>query len=558
MDSNLSRRDFIKVSAGTALVTGLPNASAKTQYPATAVDANDRAVEKGIDAQVLDKNHPFYGGIPDHRELYQARTAGYFVQHAVAAYCCEASRYKGSEGVLKRIQLAQTFLENSQSRDGNIDLLSTNFNSPPDTGFVVHTVANAANVARLNGQDELSHLFKAFLLAAGDGMAKGGIHTPNHRWVVSAALAQINELFPNQRYIKRIDQWLAEKVDIDEEGQYTERSTGGYNAVCDYAFITLAHKLNREELFEPVRKNLNAMAYLIHPNGEVVTEFSNRQDRNTQATMERYWFSLRYMAIKDNNGLYASMLKPHEPHAMDLPELMEYQELSKALPTPTPIPQEYDIDLPNSGITRMRRAKTSATLIHRGNSRWISMHHGNAIINGVRFASAFFGKGQFIPKKFQREGDELCFYQSLEGRYYQPFTDAKDLPVEQRDVGKRRGRRKVSEVCTMEYEGRVRPTERGFSLTIKATGTKGVPLAVEINLRSDTHLSGVEDLGDGRYLLKEGMAEYKVGNDVIKIGPGKADHRYVQIRGAEEKLSGPSVYLTGYTPFETTLEIEVS
>jgi len=457
-----------------------------------------------------------------------------------------------------RLRLALAFLEREQSRDGNIDLLTCNFNSPPDTGFVVHKVANAAKLARLNGADDIARLFDPFLKGAGRGMAKGGVHTPNHRWVVSAALAQINELYPNKRFVERIDAWLAEGIDIDDEGQFTERSTGGYNATCDQAFVVLAHKLDRPELLEPVRKNLDAMAYLLHPNGEVVTEVSNRQDRNTRATMERYWFPLRYMAIKDGNGLYASMLDPLEPHAMDLPLLMEYPELTAPLPVHTPIPDNYVLDLPRSGITRIRRGRMSATVIHRRNSRWISVHHGEAVINAIRFASAFFGEGNFRPVKFERKGDELCFYQSLKEGYYQPISDPEQLPVTQEGYGIKRGRRDVSEVCTMRYEGRVRETERGLAVAIRATGTAGVPLAVEINLRTDANLSGTEPLGNGCHLLRAGMAKYTAGKDTIVFGPGIAAHRYVQIRGAEAKLSGPSVYLTAYTPFETTLEIHMA
>lgn len=557
MAGELSRREFFLVGAGAAAASSLRAAEALAELPRGVVEANDNAVAKGMSAQALNTAHPFRGGIPDSRELYHARTVGRFTQQAVAAYCCSDSRYFEDANVAERIQFALTFLENTQSSDGNIDLLTTNFNSPPDTGFVVHFVASAAHIAGMNGAHALARRFRPFLTAAGDGMAKGGIHTPNHRWVVSAALAQINELYPDKRLVKRIDAWLAEGIDIDDEGQFTERSTGGYNATCDNAFVVLAHTLNRPELLDPVRKNLNAMAYLLHPNGEVVTEFSNRQDRNTHATMDRYWFPLRYMAIKDSNGLYTSMVEPHEPQRMDLPLLMEYPELTGPLPARSPIPENYALDLPRSGITRIRRGKTSTTIIHRGNSRWISTRHGDAVINGIRFASAFFGKGQFRPARFEREGDELCFYQSLEGRYYQPFSDPKQLPVLQGEYGVKRRQRDVSEVCTMNYEGRIRETERGLALTIRATGTENVPLAVEINLRSDADLSGTEALGDGRHLLRQGMATYKVGDDVIQFGPGTAAHRYVQIRGAEEKLSGPSVYLTGYTPFETTLEIQM-
>jgi len=110
----------------------------------------------------------------------------------------------------------------------------------------------------------------------------------------------------------------------------------------------------------------------------------------------------------------------------------------------------------------------------------------------------------------------------------------------------------------MEYEGTVSETPSGIAVQIRAAGTRGVPIAVEINLRDGGKLSGTQPLDDDRHLLRSGMAEYVVGNDTIRFGPGNAAHRYVQIRGADEKMTGPSVYLTGYTPFETTLQIDFS
>jgi hypothetical protein len=56
-------------------------------------------------------------------------------------------------------------------------------------------------------------------------------------------------------------------------------------------------------------------------------------------------------------------------------------------------------------------------------------------------------------------------------------------------------------------------------------------------------------------LLRDGFGEYAFEGQVIKFGPGKAEHLYTQVRGAAPKWDGQSVYLTGFTPYRTTLQI---
>ena len=101
----------------------------------------------------------------------------------------------------------------------------------------------------------------------------------------------------------------------------------------------------------------------------------------------------------------------------------------------------------------------------------------------------------------------------------------------------------------------MRETPHGFEITVSAKGTDNVPLVIEINLREDGQLTGVMSAGDADicFLPENPFAEYRMGEDVIQFGPGRCEHRWTALRGAEPKLSGPSVYITGYTPFEHTV-----
>jgi hypothetical protein len=278
-----TRREIVSFM-GTAAALG-PRSLSEAQTTAgsgpTLVERNDVAVRGVLQSQITDSANPNRGSVPDQFGLHSSGSAGGVAETLAASFVHPQSTFYREKTLLDRIRLAAGFLERAQSPQGNIDLLTTNFNSPPDTGFVVHNVATAAAIGRKHGAEEIVRLLQPFLVRAGGGMAEGGIHTPNHRWVICSALAQIDELYPDSRFVRRIDEWLAEGIDIDRDGQFTERSTLTYNVVTDRALLVVAAKLKRPELLEPVRQNLRALTYLLHADGEVVTEISRRQDQYT-------------------------------------------------------------------------------------------------------------------------------------------------------------------------------------------------------------------------------------------------------------------------------------
>ena len=422
-----TRRDLLALM-GTAGALGrygdaaAQDAAGNAALPLAAiVERNDAAVRAALQSQIADPASPNRGSVPDQFGLHSAGSASGVVETLAASFVHPRSAFHRSAVLLERIRIAAGFLERAQSPQGNIDLLTTNFNSPPDTGFVVHNVATAAAIGRLHGAEDIVTVLRPFLVRAGAGMAEGGVHTPNHRWVICSALAQINELFPDARYVRRIDEWLAEGIDIDRDGQFTERSTLTYNVVTDRALLVMAVKLKRPELLEPVRQNLRSLLYLLHADGEVVTEISRRQDQFTRGGTNGYWFPLTYLAVTDKNAEFATLAQRSEGGAR-LSTLLEYPQLSQPLPAGAPLPTDFERSFPEVGIARIRRGPLSATLVMGGSSRILSFRYGDAVVEGVRFATAFFGKGQFVPDAAEKRDSAYVFRQALEAPYYQPLS----------------------------------------------------------------------------------------------------------------------------------------
>jgi hypothetical protein len=550
----MTRRQAL-LSLSTAAVTAAAPAD-PPEVAAGVVERNDAAAESYLRSQITDPASVWRGSIPDDYRLHHVGSASGLIETLTVALVYPRSRHYQENDLVDRIRLAARFLQRSQSPEGNIDLLSTNFNSPPDTGFVVHNVATAAAVAKRYGNDTVLRVLQPFLKDAAAGMAAGGIHTPNHRWVVSSALAQVNELFPNPSYEQRINQWLAEGVDIDDDGQYIERSTVTYNTVCDRAFTVLAAKLRRPDLLEPVRRNLRAMMYLLHPDGEVVTEVSRRQDQFARGTMAGYWFPLQYLAIHDGDGQFAALARQLAPNHARLSAMLEYPELAGTLPEAAALPDNYEKWFPLAGLARIRRGPLDATMVLSGNSRFFSARKGAAMIEAVRFATSFFGKGQFIPASGVKQNGSIVFRQSLDGPYYQPLLPPQRVTA--KNWAALREKRRKTQVCVLEQSATVTERANGFELRIESRGTDRVPLAIEITLREGGELIGCRPAPhvEGAWVLEEGFATYRIGGTELRFGPGGAPHLQTQLRGAEARLPGVSVYITGYTPFDRAIRFE--
>jgi len=567
----MNRRTFTRL-AGTGLAWPLtgpyPNRLHAKEALSVFIDqliaANDARIPDILSRQQVDETHRWYGGIKSRTEVYYPGHAAGFIRNLCCGYIAQESEYYGSDVLLKAMILASVYLLKAQYDDGNIDLPSTNFHSPPDTAFAVEPLCIAYSLlSNFDGEAVLPLMenLKKFLVHAGESLSIGGIHTANHRWVVCMALARLNALFPNPAYLRRIDAWLAEKIDIDPDGQYAERSTLIYTPLVNRCLITIARLADKPELFDPVRKNLEMTLYYIHPNGEIATESSGRQDRYQQGTMENYWYAYRYMAILDSNNRFAAMsgkISELGPGKLGfwLSYLLEDPFLSNELPAASSLPEYYVKEFYHSDLIRIRRGPVDATILGN-NPSFFTLFKGKAALESVRLATAFFGKGQFRSQTMEHQGDMFVLQQKLVGPYYQPLT-AEDIPEEGNGWQVSRIRRAQSEVQEQEVEIRIAEQEGRLELQIRIYGADNVPVAVELAFRHGGRfdlLERVDSVPDAKLARKGAMMRYTFGGDVITFGPGIREHAWTQLRGALPKLDADCVYFTGFAPIDFTIEI---
>lgn len=514
--------------------------------------------------KIDDPSSKWHGGYANQYGIPNAHSTSAFVVRGCIAYHTTTSQYHRSIPLRIAIESAVDCLLEIQHEDGTIDLFSTNFHSTPDTAFIVNDLVPTYKMMQGmeregEGLADLLDKMRSFLIRAGESLLEGGIHTANHRWVVSAALARLWSIDPRQEYLDRMEEWLAEGIDQDNDGQYHERSVSIYSPICDNMFLAIANILNRDRLYDVVRKNLEMTLYYILPGGEVLTEASDRQDKSVYGDVSRYYLAYRYFAIADNNGQFSGVCRLIEDRMSNsivgyIPYMYEFAEYQHDLPNPTPLPSAYFRYFKDSGVIRFKEGAFNLSIIEK-NPTFMVLIKGNVVLQSIRLGAAFFGaRGQFLPEELIMKGDQIILKKTITHGYFQP------IPKDKRTGGDgwkefSRDDREMSELQTMNFTVIITPAPERIAMDIEISGTDDVPVSCEMTLRKGDRISGaIHDLDqEDTYFLKEGYAVISNEGDTMKIGPGKMEHRWAQIRGMLPRQAGKSLYITGTTPFVHTL-----
>jgi hypothetical protein len=538
------------------------------------VAALDRQVEHLTSTQVMDGSRTDTGGFVSDDGLAGRSGVG-----AVAAlgyaYLLPESTFFERDELFSRIDAATRFGRVTRRSFGRFDLVTTNFDSAPDTAFVVQALAPLVKVARgsdgVRGAAELAESVGELVQVSVPGLVSGGFHTPNHRWVILSALAQALELFPDLDAEKTIRTYLAEGIDINEDGDYTERSAGVYNAICNRSLRLAAASLDDPDLLVQVRKNLDLCYHLLNADGTIVTSLSSRQDRGRRVVPTGLIDSYYYLARLDGNGFYAAVAdwlwaQGSSGLPWVLHPFMEHPEWRSTDIERDELPGEFTKVYARSGLWRHRTGRMSASVAAHI-TRPVDIAFGHVESLAVKICSTYFATGQFRGEQFQVVDGRVRLRHLGRNTIY---TEREyDRPVYWLPVGRTvksedwrqvRKQRSTRELEPLEVQLETVPVPGGLDLRIVSSGgVDSVPFQLECLfspggvLELDSGLLRAEP--GGTAFLKAGFATYRIRGDVISLGPGNLQHRMWDMRNSEAEPDAFRLLIALMTPVDWTLEI---
>ena len=524
----------------------------------------------------------------DHGAIYQAewgvaepRLTGKFI--VSCGYLALAGALPDAQ-LLVQANLAADYLLRARRPSGLIDLISVNIDSSPDTGFAVQELCSVLTLARdLPVTDPnwaaLIAKITEFVRGAVPGLLTGGFHTPNHRWVMVSALVQARALFPDLDATGDVravvEAYLAETIDLDEEGLFIERSIGVYDAVNDRSLLLIHEYWDCPTALGAVERNLTSDLQLLHADGTAETGLSRRQDYGTRQVALGLVPYLLWTHKLRPNPVYAqaaqalwqaylrrtnTQINDHAAHLDWLTYvLLRYGDAEAAEPL---LPSNYTRHLPLNGIHRVRRDERNASFF-RDTTRLLTITHGEAELSSLKISQTYFGQyiGRFVAETMTLHDETLVL--RSEGRA-NPRRPAYEMPlgrpVPPDQWTTTMGERDLRWLPHAVGDLTVTETADGFALRYQTVqGTDNV--AAQIAL--DFPPGGIWESADTRtqtvagqvIFLKEGWGSMRYGVDVIQFGPGHLTHGMWQMRDAESAPDHTRVLLTFFTPVDFTLQI---
>jgi hypothetical protein len=518
--------------------------------------------------QVTDPDRPDVGAvISDDTGLADARRTAELV--TACAYLVVAR--PDDEALLEPAIAGLRYLCAARRPSGMIDLHGCNYDSAPDTGFVVQHLCTAVELLQSESwlADDFFAAAEDFVRGAARGMSVGGFHTPNHRWVVASALAQVQTLWPEDDYTDVIDAYRAEGIDIDADGAFLERSPAVYDAVTNRSLLFLHEMLDWPEAADAAARNLALNLHLLHGNATIETGLSRRYDFGSRTVPVQLIHTYLMAHARQGNPLFLATARRLWA-ASDMPfsgllwvvyALMAYGE---PVEDSVPLPESYSRWFPAVQIGRIRRGPLSVS-VFGGQMRLLDAQFGGAYLASMTVQQSYFGPaGHFVVDDVQW-GDGEIILRTTGDRH--PRRPGYELPL---------GRPVAMEEWDASFDQRpqyrlpaaaatltLREVADGFECHLVSEGSvPGVTSQIAFDFAPggiwETASCALETRADQVLVLRDGLGAMRYGLDRITIGPGADAHRTWRLRDATSHAGLVRVIIPLLTPLDQRFSIRFS
>lgn len=334
---------------------------------------------------------------------------------------------------------ALTRLE-TQLRDG-LFITGDNVMSPPDTAFTANSLARLLKVTQRYPDQFAGPRARIHRLLdrVADALVVGGIHTPNHRWEITGALAACSLLLGREDCARRAREWLAEGIDVQPDGFYSERSPNYAAHVSGPSLWQIGEDLELPALFDIVHTNVHVHAATTDERGRTEHLQSRRQDQfgdfSVSAFVPLFQRCGTHFGCGDCLGWAVSAAGLGEwNYVISASDLLSGRSMPvETEPKPFELlPRTYE----ESGLAIIRHGDstlmghklvdadllvpiTSGVNANPTLFRWESPGGG---VRAIRLAHRFFNLGPLRPTRWDITDDSIELAAQESGRYYHPLA----------------------------------------------------------------------------------------------------------------------------------------
>lgn len=528
-------------------------------------------LETLIRNQMTDAMDWQHGGIMSIDQGIVPYNWGSVVFYPAFLYYFEDNRFYKSNDAFRCADELLDFFNTNLHHSGVLDFHMANFYSSPDTAFVNTVLCRLYGFIKDKPTDKKGEEFKVKLYntikRTADGIMAGGFHTPNHRWVETAALAASMNITKDQSYLTRINAFLIEGIDCDEEGEYTERSTGGYNYVNNEAMINIAVELDKPEYLLHVRRNLKMMATYVHTNFEIFTQNSTRQDKGVEKIfLDKYLYQYLKAGnlLKDRELLSIAkaitddLILYGRGYPIDLCSMVTENDLVSIPDDIEPyIFKDFDHHFKQSGLVRELHNGFTMSIIE-DNDTFMYLRY-KAVDMYIQGGIHFFNERHIRVKNIRKIENGYAMDYHGEGKYYLPYGEYQGTSdFNQMDLKKRGTTKPITVDALIE----VTHTEKGYRIHIKTQGCRKVCIRFDIALNSNATVFGngytIRANAGGILVAGKGYVKAELGSCGVKMGPAFADTFITEGLFGSNSIAADKyhVFFNALTPFDNTFTIE--